>query len=112
MGVKMHYSLRYIPWLSDGLCRMSSPSAIMGCCTSGQLRTAETQVIPLCSITLPGNGQNRRSLIKSLECRIKVNKKHMAAHYHVTSFIFFSSLPDLKTSDRSDSSVAKTKKPH
>lgn len=61
MGVNMHYSRHYILWLSEGLCSMSSPSAKTHCCASGRVRTAETQVIPLCSITLPGNGQNWRN---------------------------------------------------
>lgn len=90
----------------------SFPSAVVHCYASCHVRTAETQAIPLCSITLPGNSQNWRNLIKFLECQVEVNKNHMAAYYYVTLFIFFRSLPDLETSDHPDPSVAKTEKQH
>lgn len=89
--------------LKDFVCSMSSsPSAIIHCCASGQVQTAETQVSPHCSGSLLDNNQNCRNLIKSLECQVKVNRNYMAAYCYVTLFIFLRSLSDLKTNGYSN----------
>lgn len=89
---------------------MSSPSTVLHYCAASQYpeRTAESQVITLCSVTLPGNGENWRNLIKSLECLVKINKSSSLLCYAV--YLFFRSLPDLKTRDHLDAAVENIQK--
>lgn len=104
----MRYSFFHILWLPEGLCLQHVlPSAIIHCCASGQIQTAQTQVNPPCSGALPNKNQNWRNLIKSLECQVKVNRNYTAPYYYVTLFIFLRSSSDFKTNDHSNQAVAK-----
>lgn len=96
--------------LKDFACNMSSPSTVLHYCAASQCpgRTAETQVITLCSFTLPGNGKNWRNLIKSLEFLVKINKSSSQLCYAV--YLFFRSLPDFKTRDHLDAAAEKIQK--
>lgn len=69
----MHYAVPCILCLSTGLSSTSSHR-----CASGQARTAQIPVIPLCSVTLPSSGQNWRNWIKSLECQVEAKRRKKA----------------------------------
>lgn len=102
----MHDSSHYILWLSEGFCSMSCPSAIKHGCA---LKDCRNSGDPSLFHHASWQGPKLENLIKSLECQVKVNKNHTAAYYYVTLFLF-QALPDLKTSEHSDPSVAKTEK--